>query len=311
MALMNVPQGSIMSAMEFLKLETPSPVAKVGSRWVRTAVQYAYPAEKARNLAARRLADRTAMIDYARAQRCLMQSLARSLGDNSVISCGRCFACTGEHVFEAGDLGALAARAADFLRRQVIRLERKKKWPHGGLPVFGFPSNGSIAPALGAQEGRALAVFQVGPVGRRVRAEKYEHASFSDLSVAQAADAIREWAPKPKPEWIAGMVSDRRPHLVPDFARRLAATLGIPYVDALIKIRASQEQKTMQNAPFRAKNLDGTLQIAPFEGMERPGLFVDDMHDSGWTATVAIALLRQAGAGVVFPFALAKVSGNG
>ena len=67
----------------------------------------------------------------------------------------------------------------------------------------------------------------------------------------------------------------------------------------------------MQNAPFRAKNLDGTLRIAPFEGMERPGLFVDDMHDSGWTATVAIALLRQAGAGVVFPFALAKVSGNG
>jgi ATP-dependent DNA helicase RecQ len=147
-ALMNVPHGRIMAAMEFLKLETPSPVAKVGSRWARTAVQYAYPGEKARNLAARRYADRTAMIDYARGQSCLVQSLARSLGDNSIVSCGRCFACTGEHVFEAVDLGALAARAADFLRRQVIRLDRKKKWPRGGLPVFGFPSYGSIAPAL-------------------------------------------------------------------------------------------------------------------------------------------------------------------
>jgi ATP-dependent DNA helicase RecQ len=188
---------------------------------------------------------------------------------------------------------ARRTRATDFLRRQVIRLERKKKWPHGGLPVFGFPSNRSIEPALQAEEGRALAVFQVGPVGRRVRAEKYEHAHFSDLSVDQAADAIRAWAPQPKPEWIAGMVSDRRPHLVPDFARRLAATLRIPYVDAFIKIRASHEQKTMENAPFRAKNLDGTLEIAPFDGMERPGLLVDDMHDSGWTATVAIALLRR------------------
>ncbi len=311
MALMNVPQGRIMSAMEFLKLETPSPVAKVCSRWMRTAVHYAYPAEKARNLAARRYADRAAMIDYAQGQRCLMQSLAQSLGDDSVVSCGRCFACTGEHVFESGDLRALAARAADFLRRQVIRLERKKKWPQGGLPVFGFPSNVSIPPALRAEEGRALSVFQMGPVGRRVRAEKYEHAHFSDLSVTQAAEAIRAWAPQPKPEWIAGMVSDRRPDLVPDFARRLAATLGIPYVGALMKIRASREQKTMQNASFRAKNLDGSVKVAPFDGMERPGLFVDDMHDSGWTATVAIALLRQAGAGVVFPFALAKVLGNG
>ena len=67
----------------------------------------------------------------------------------------------------------------------------------------------------------------------------------------------------------------------------------------------------MQNAPFRAMNLDGSLEVVPFDGMEHPGMFVDDMYDSGWTATVAIALLRQAGAGLVFPFALAKVSGNG
>ena len=130
------------------------------------------------------------------------------------------------------------------------------------------------------------------------------------VTVAQAANAIREWAPQPKPEWIAAMVSDRRPQLVPNFAQRLAVTLGIPYVDALRKIRATEEQKSMENAPFRARNLDGSLAVVPFEGMERPGLFVDDMYDSGWTATVAIALLRQAGAGVVFPFALAKVSGS-
>jgi ATP-dependent DNA helicase RecQ len=168
-----------------------------------------------------------------------------------------------------------------------------------------------IAPGLRAEEGRALAVFQVGPMGRRVRAEKYECAHFSDLSVAQAADAIRGWAPQPKPEWLTGMVSNRRPNLVPDFARRLAAKLGIRYVDALITIRARDEQKAMQNASFRAMNLDGSLEVVPFDAMEQPGLFVDDMYDSGWTATVAIALLRQAGAGAVFPFALAKVSGNG
>jgi ATP-dependent DNA helicase RecQ len=310
MSLMNVPQGRIMSAVEFLKLETPSPVTKVGSRWVRTAVQYAFPVEKARKLAARRHADRAAMIDYARAQTCLMESLARSLGDGTLAPCGRCFACTGEHVIDVGDVEALTFEAAEFLGHQVIPLEPRKKWPPGGLPLFGFRANAMIGPELRSEHGRALAVFLVGPVGRRVRTEKYELEHFSELTVAQAANAIREWAPQPKPEWIAAMLSDRRPQLVPNFAQRLAANLGILYVDALRKVRVTEEQKTMENAPFRAKNLDGSLEIVPFAGMERPGLFVDDMHDSGWTATVAIALLRQAGAGVVFPFALAKVSGN-
>jgi ATP-dependent DNA helicase RecQ len=310
MAMMNVPQGRVMSALEFLRLETPSPVTKVGSRWVRTAVQYAFPAEKVQKLAARRHADRSAMIDYARAQTCLMQSLARSLGDESVSPCGRCFACTYEHVIDFGDFDVLTLRAADFLRHQVIRLERRKMWPPGGLPLFDFPGNARIQPDLQSEDGRALAVFLVGAVGRRVRAEKYEAGHFSDLTVAQAANTIREWAPQPKPEWIAAMVSDRRPQLVPNFAQRLAMALGIAYVDALRKIRATEEQKSMENAPFRARNLDGSLAVVPFEGMERPGLFVDDMYDSGWTATVAIALLRQAGAGVVFPFALAKVSGS-
>jgi len=310
MAMLNAPHGRIMSALDFLKLEMPSPVTKVGSRWVRTAVQYAFPAEKAQKLAARRQADRPAMVDYARARTCLMQSLARSLGDESVSPCGRCFACTGEHVVDCGGVDALTLRAEDFLRHQVIRVERRKKWPPGGLPLFDFPANTRIGPDLQSEDGRALAVFLVGAVGRRVRVEKYEAGHFSDLTVTQAANAIREWAPHPRPEWIAAMVSDRRPQLVPNFAQRLAMTLGIPYVHALRKIRATEEQKSMENAHFRARNLDGSLAVVPFEGMERPGLFVDDMYDSGWTATVAIALLRQAGAGVVFPFALAKVSGG-
>jgi ATP-dependent DNA helicase RecQ len=105
------------------------------------------------------------------------------------------------------------------------------------------------------------------------------------------------------------MVSERRPFLVPEFAQRLAEALDIRYVAALRKLRATEEQKVMDNSSFRAKNLDGSLEVVPFEGIERPGLFVDDMHDSGWTATVAVALLRQAGAGPVFPFALSKAAG--
>jgi ATP-dependent DNA helicase RecQ len=37
-----------------------------------------------------------------------------------------------------------------------------------------------------------------------------------------------------------------------------------------------------------------------------PVLLVDDVIDSGWTATVATRLLRRAGASAVLPFALAQ-----
>jgi len=43
-----------------------------------------------------------------------------------------------------------------------------------------------------------------------------------------------------------------------------------------------------------------------FEVPTGPVLLVDDVIDTGWTATVAARLLRKAGATAVLPFALAQ-----
>jgi ATP-dependent DNA helicase RecQ len=110
------------------------------------------------------------------------------------------------------------------------------------------------------------------------------------------------------PVWITPMVSQRHPDLVPDFARRLAEALGLRFEVALRKTRETPEQKTMANSQHQARNLDGSLEVLPFPGMEEPGMMVDDISDSGWTSTVAIALLRRAGAGPIRPFALLKQS---
>lgn len=104
------------------------------------------------------------------------------------------------------------------------------------------------------------------------------------------------------------MVSSRHPDLVPNFGRRLATQLRIRYAEGLRKIRPTEEQKDQQNSSFRARNLDGSLEVVPFDGMELPGLLVDDMYDSGWTVAVATALLRQHGAGMVWPFTLSKAA---
>lgn len=308
MAVVNKPKGRIEAAIEFLELQVPSPITKSGTKYSRTAVPYSYPIEQTQQLAARRRAERTAMVQYAEGRECLMQILARGLGDNTASACGRCSVCSGKHLVEVGDLRASTAEAEDFLTRSEIKLSTKKRWPEGGLPTYGFGSNTLVGKALEAQEGRALAFFQIGTVGQRLRAEKYEANHFSDESVAQAAELISRWNPQPRPEWIAPMVSRGRPDLVPSFTRRLAERLGIRYVEPLRKVHDTPPQKGMENNSFRARNLDGSLEVIPFPGMDRPGLFVDDMYDSGMTIAVAVALLRRAGAGPVFPFTLSKAS---
>lgn len=302
----NVPPQRMATAVHFLELEEPSPIVKIGTRYRRSAVDYAYPVERVTRLAERRYAERETLRDYARKNGCLMQVLSRALGDLDAPTCGRCATCAGNSLLDAGDIGELTTQAEDFLLCREIRLPVRKKWPEGGLPSFGFESNRKISEAHQAQEGRALALWLVGTVGRRLRTEKYVTGYFSEDTVGAAAQRFQEWSPQPAPAWIVPMVSDRHPDLVPNFARRLARELGVPYVEAFRKIRPTEEQQDMQNSSFRARNLDGSLEVIRFDGMERPGLLVDDMYDSGWTVAVAAALLRDAGAGPVHPFTLSK-----
>jgi ATP-dependent DNA helicase RecQ len=61
----------------------------------------------------------------------------------------------------------------------------------------------------------------------------------------------------------------------------------------------------MENSTQQARNLDGSLAINETVP-SGPCLLIDDMVDSRWTFTVAAWLLREHGAGPVFPLALAQ-----
>lgn len=58
----------------------------------------------------------------------------------------------------------------------------------------------------------------------------------------------------------------------------------------------------------QAQNLLGAFAVDQATVRPGPVLLVDDMVDSKWTFTVTAALLRRAGSGVVYPFALADTS---
>jgi ATP-dependent DNA helicase RecQ len=303
----NIPYKKIEDALKYLSVESPAPVTKIKSKWNVTAAAESYRVNQdyIEAISSIRLREQAQMADYMEHRGCLMEFLGRALDDPTAKPCGKCAGCNGGPLLSPEYDHNLANRAAIFLRRSYQPLNPRKKWPSGGaLPSYDF--TGLIGDDLRAEEGRALCLWRDAGWGQMVAAGKYDLNRFDDELVAACAEMIRLWDPQPKPAWIACIPSLNRPDLVPDFARRLGEALGIPcYPDALKKARANEKQKHMQNSFQQARNLDGIFELHPEFKACGPCFLLDDMTDSGWTFTVAAALLRRGGCEAVFPLALA------
>src|SRR5262245_9007887 len=192
--------------------------------------------------------------------------------------------------------------AVTYLRGSSPVIEPRKQWPADALPKLGW--KGKIAEGLRAEEGRALCLFGDAGWGHLVEQGKYEQGAFAEALVDALANLIRRWGPTPAPTWVACVPSVRHPALVPELAQGLARRLGLPFAPGLAG-GAPRPQKEMENSWQQAHNLDEAFRAVPWKGLAGPVLLVDDVVDSGWTLTVAAAVLRQAGSGPVFPVALA------
>jgi ATP-dependent DNA helicase RecQ len=91
----------------------------------------------------------------------------------------------------------------------------------------------------------------------------------------------------------------------------LADRLGIPFIDAVSKVKETERQRNMMNSWQQSSNLDGAFRANPEQIQPGPVLLVDDVVDSRWSLTVIGALLREQGAGPVFPLVLASASAAG
>ncbi len=168
---------------------------------------------------------------------------------------------------------------------------------------------GNIAEAQLAQEGRALCRWGDPGFGELVRQGKQQECHFDDQLIEAAARLIvNRWRPVPAPTWITCIPLRRHQTLVPEFAKRLARHLGLPFVECISKVRDTEPQKTRANNFQQAQNLIGVFAIDQAIVGPGPVLLIDDMVDSRWTFTVSAALLRRAGSGAVHPFALADSS---
>jgi len=304
-AEVNLRQGQITKVLKFLSVENPSPVIKDGSCWRRTPVAYRLDHQHIQRLTQQRASEWQEVQEYINSQDCLMMFLARSLDDENAKPCGRCSNCLGRPVISEEFSHSLAVEAALYLKHAELPLECKKQVANGAFAQYGF--RGNLPQNLRAETGRILSRWGDAGWGRIVAEDKHNNHFRDELVAAVAEMIIERWQPNPVPAWVTCVPSRNHPELVPDFARRLAVRLNLPFVEAVIKTHDNRPQKLQQNRYHQCHNLDGVFAITP--GIPTgPVLLVDDMVDSAWTMTVIAALLRGAGSGLVWPVALASSS---
>jgi len=300
LACVNISKARVEKTIDLLGLESPAPVAKQGSKWQLTAFLLSDSFwERAERLTRLRFHEQRQMQEYVGLPFGEhMPYLIRALdGDATHVSRPSL-----PPVSEAVDQ-ATVADAVHFLRRTNLSISPRKQWPAGGMPIYGI--KGRIAPEKLACGGRCLSRWGDAGWGTLIRQGKYRDRVFSDKLVEACVQLVEQWNPQPTPTWVTCIPSLRHPDLVPDFARRVAQRLDLPFRKALVKTDNRPEQKTMANSVQQARNIDGSLEVVSSLILNEPVLLVDDMVDSRWTFTVGAWLLRENGSQEVWPLALA------
>ena len=285
-------RGRLEALLKTLRVD--GAVDRVGSGWVGTGRGWTYDAVKYDRVVAARRAEAGLMRTYAAGSRCLMEVLTEALDDPAAGPCGRCSVCTGE-LPAPGTRPAPepVAAARQHLRARRHLVEPRKLWPSGG------GRRGRIA---GVAPGRAVA-FADDPAWRELILEVGgpDGEPSEELRTA-LVDVLRRWSREweERPVAVVPVPSRSCPRRVRGMAAHLAEVGRLPLVDALRVTGRPPPAEVASGA--RVRHLGGTLSVE--EDVRLPGgpvLLVDDVLRTGWTVTVAGALLHEAGAGPVLP----------
>ena len=290
----NVSSSRIAKTVQLLSLESPAPLARQDGKWQLTAAELQESFwGRARRLTDLRREEQAQMDEYASLASGHMGFLIGALDGDPM-------AVPPPHLptLPTSVNASTVREATAFLRRSSLVIEPRKQWPTGKRIDAGHL----------AQPGQALCTWGDAGWGGLVRRGKYQDHRFAEELVDASVALLRRWRPEPFPEWVTAIPSHHHPDLVPDFARRLAGSLRLPFRQALVKKADRPEQKTMNNSDQQARNVLGSLAIERSAMLSGPVLLVDDMVDSRWTFTVASRLLRERGSGEVWPLALADTS---
>ena len=283
-------------------LDIDGAVRRVKGGWVATGEPWVYDGERHRRIATARQAEQAAMLAYLDTPECRLVYLRRQLDDDTAQPCGRCDTCTGTVRSAAVDADTESA-AQERITRPGVAVPPRKQWP-SGMAELDVPASGRIAAGELAEEGRVIGRLSDIGWGTRLR----ELVSGDDVPVPpDVLDAcvkvLAGWPWVARPVGVVGVGSRTRPHQLAQLARRIAEIGRLPLLGTATAL-GPRPEPSANSAQRLAAVWDG-FEVPDLAGVDGPVLLVDDVIDSGWTATVIARLLRRAGAPAVLPFALA------
>nr|WP_240037730.1 DEAD/DEAH box helicase [Glycomyces paridis] len=285
-------------------LDVDGAVRRVKGGWESTGAPWVYDAERYERVAAARRHEQQRMLAYEATDRCRLEFLRAELDDAGAEPCGRCDNCTGDRT-EAKVSAEAAEGAASALSKPGVAFEAKRMWPTG-LQAIGIDLKGKIPAERGAEAGRALArlsdIGWGGPL-RALLADGADREVPEDVFGA-VVKVLAAWDWSERPSAVVSMGSLSRPRLVNGLAERIARLGRMEYLGALGRTPSASSGAPRANSAQRLQQvLDAFTVDFPVPGTGV--LLVDDVRDSGWSATVAAMRLREAGASSVHPLALA------
>ena len=289
--------------------------------WAATGVDWIYDEERYSRIAAARVAEQQAMLEYENLghARCRMEFLTAALDDPHSRPCGHCDTCT-RPWYPTGVTAEAQVAAQSALERVGVVLEPRTQWPPGldrfASVMGGEVLKGRIPAAERIEPGRVVArltdlghgnalreLFASDADGKPVDAEVPTQLAGACLQV------LREWDWDERPVAVAWVPGLSRPRLVAALGEGLAR-VGRLHVLGPLGLAPGVAPLPRANSTFRVRDLWTRFHVTPqqeavLSGLSGPVLLVDDLVDSRWTMTVAGRLLKRAGARAVLPFALA------
>jgi ATP-dependent DNA helicase RecQ len=285
-------------------LDVDGAVQRVRGGWVATGASWDYDADRYARVAQVRRDEQQAMRDYLATTQCRMQYLRSQLDDPGAAPCGRCDNCGGLSLAADTSSGAVDSASA-LLERPGVVVDPRRMWPTA-MPGLGVDVRGKIAAAEQASPGRAVARFTDLGYGPRVRAAlDGPDGPVPDDLVRASVQVLASWDWAERPAAIVHVASARHAALIGDLAARLGQIGRLAHLGGVDHRGPSSAGRS--NSALRLRQVWDSYAVPGSLGTAldgQPVLLVDDYTDTGWTFTVVARLLRAAGAGAVYPFAL-------
>lgn len=306
-AAIDISKKKILKVLDFLEDEgliekewRSSTSGKPYAVYKSTAAPFVYRGEHYEEIKQIRYRELEQMQTIADTSECLSRTVVSCLDDIEDHDCGICSNCDPKGRFPVTVSAVSKRRAIDFLENLTIPIDPWNYWPRNNLVA----DTKNYYPNL---QGIALSKYNEG-LGKLVRDGKYSTQKFDDQLVRKGARVLKKYI-KEHDLCCVTAVPSLNTNVVPDYAKRLAAACGLPYVALLRKTNRSH-QKDLNNTSHQFENAYKSFE-ALSTSMPSGVVLVDDMVDSGLTLAVCGALLEQAGCERVFPLALADAGSGG